>query len=579
MITKITIRNFKKLGEASIDLGDHIVFAGPNNSGKTTAIQALAVWRSALTKWLEKRDKAKSKATLRTGVAISRPDLIALPLRDMKFLWHNCEVLEAENKKIRVAIIVEGIDRCQKWQFGMELEYAGPEQLYCRPLRVSPDSEERMSVPNEAKNITIVHLPPLAGLQRTEDKVNDRSLKTRISEGRAGDILRNMLLNVSEKNAEDWKRLKDHILRLFQVELLAPVFLPTGEIVVEYFNGPPARNGHNPNPRLDLGMGGSGFHQVLLLLAFLYDQAGSVLMFDEPDAHLEIIRQRDVYSLLRRLAQERNAQLIVSTHSEVILDETPTANICAFLGEHPRPLATSQQATQFRKSLVKIPSSDYLQAKERSGVLYVEDYTDVDILREWAKIADHPAKKFLESPFVNYVGNSPTRARDHFYGIRAANVSLKGILLIDQTETELVPSESLIEMMWHRREIENYLLIPDAIMRFCEKEIRKNCAAPEGDGSNLFEKLVPQEINKAQILLKKRLLEETWANPIEDTPFLIGTKASEVVLEPFFRDFYKSIGKYNTMPKNNLFLIATGMKRSELHPEILEKLDKIGSLF
>jgi ABC-type cobalamin/Fe3+-siderophores transport system ATPase subunit len=64
MITKVTVRNFKRLKEASLELADHLVFAGPNNSGKTTALQALALWRLALTKWLEKRDKAKSKAKL-----------------------------------------------------------------------------------------------------------------------------------------------------------------------------------------------------------------------------------------------------------------------------------------------------------------------------------------------------------------------------------------------------------------------------------------------------------------------------------------------------------------------------------
>ena len=579
MITKIYIKNFKKLSEANINLEDHIVFAGPNNSGKTTAIQALAVWRSALTKWLEKRDKAKSKATLRTGVAISRPDLTALPLRDMKFIWHDCEVLDPENKKIRAEIIVEGTDRGREWRFGMELEYAGPEQLYCRPLRVTPQSEERMSVPEEVKNLTIVHLPPLAGLQRTEDKVNERSLKTRISEGRAGDILRNLLLNVSEKNEEDWNQLKSHIIRLFQVELLRPVYLPTGEIVVEYYNGPAKKNGRNPHPKLDLGMGGSGFHQVLLLLSFLYDQAGAVLMFDEPDAHLEIIRQHDVYSLLRRLAKERNAQLIISTHSEVILDETPYTNIYAFLGEKPQPLATPQQAAQFRKSLETIPSSDYLQARERNGVLYVEDYTDVDILREWSRILEHRSLQFLESPFVKYIGNNPSRARSHFYGLQSANSSLKGILLIDQTEAELQTEGPLIEMMWRRREIENYLLVPEAILRFCEKEIRAGYASPpEETDTSLFEKLIPQEINQVQALLKKLILEEVWANPLEDTPFLLGTKASDVVLEPFFKNFYKLIGKYNTMAKNNMFLIASEMKRNEIHSEIIEKLDRISIL-
>jgi energy-coupling factor transporter ATP-binding protein EcfA2 len=573
MITRVTIKRFKKLTNVSISLDDHIVFAGPNNSGKTTAIQALAVWRLALTKWLEKRDKAKSKATLRTGVAISRPDLIALPLRDMKFLWHDCEVQDSDNKKIRVEIAVEGKTRDKEWHFGMELEHAGPQQIYCRPMRVAPDSDDRMPVPNEARDLTIVHLPPLAGLQRAEDKVNERSLKTRISEGRAGDILRNLLLNVAEKNEAAWKELKKHVATLFQVELLPPQFLSTGEIVVEYYNGLPRANGRNPHTKLDLGMGGSGFHQILLLLAFLYDQAGAVLMFDEPDAHLEIIRQRDVYRLLRQLAKERDAQLIISTHSEVILDQTPYANICAFLGDSPRPLATDQKASQLRKA------SDYLQAQERNGVLYVEDYTDVDILLEWAKLLKHPAMEFLQSPFVVYVGNVPKHARDHFYGLQSAHPSLRGVLLLDQTETTLRTEGPLTEIMWRRREIENYLLVPEAILRFCERELRVSLGAEKVEQEiSLFSSQIPDEMEIVRGMLKKRILEEEFAQPLIDTPFFLGTKASEVVLEPFFNDFYKKIGKSNAMRKNSFYRLAAEMKKEEIPPEVKEKLDHIAVL-
>lgn len=237
MITRVTIRNFKRIREAAIDLRDHIVFVGPNNSGKTTAIQALAVWRLALARWLEKREKSKSKATLRTGVSITRSDLMVLPLRDMRSLWHNCDVMDSESRKVRAEIFVEGSTGAKDWAFGMELEFQGSEQIYCRPMRVSPDSEDRMPVPKEARAVTVGHLPPLAGLQRIEEKANERSLKTRIAEGRAGDILRNLLYNVSEKSETDWEALKKHVADLFQVELLKPEWLSSGEILVEYHNG------------------------------------------------------------------------------------------------------------------------------------------------------------------------------------------------------------------------------------------------------------------------------------------------------------------------------------------------------
>jgi predicted ATPase len=44
VLTKLTIRNFKRFTNAEIELGNPVVFIGPNNSGKTTALQAIALW-------------------------------------------------------------------------------------------------------------------------------------------------------------------------------------------------------------------------------------------------------------------------------------------------------------------------------------------------------------------------------------------------------------------------------------------------------------------------------------------------------------------------------------------------------
>ena len=42
LLTKITVRNLKRLRQAEIALNGSVIFAGPNNFGKTTALQALA---------------------------------------------------------------------------------------------------------------------------------------------------------------------------------------------------------------------------------------------------------------------------------------------------------------------------------------------------------------------------------------------------------------------------------------------------------------------------------------------------------------------------------------------------------
>ena len=124
-------------------------------------------------------------------------------------------------------------------------------------------------------------------------------------------------------------------------------------------------------------------------------------------------------------------------------------NIIVFLGVlPPHPLVSAQEKTQLKKSLSEIRSADYLLAEQCGAVLYVEGYTDIDILREWAKVLQHPAVHFLTSPFVVYVGNVAAQARAHFNGLRTAVPNLRGLLLIDQSDLALQSGGPLIELMW-----------------------------------------------------------------------------------------------------------------------------------
>ena len=44
MIRKVVVSNFKKFEQQEFDIPDHLVIAGPNNSGKTSLLQAIAAW-------------------------------------------------------------------------------------------------------------------------------------------------------------------------------------------------------------------------------------------------------------------------------------------------------------------------------------------------------------------------------------------------------------------------------------------------------------------------------------------------------------------------------------------------------
>ena len=78
--------------------------------------------------------------------------------------------------------------------------------------------------------------------------------------------------------------------QLFGATILDPLYnAERGEITLRY------QDTRMSNLELDLSSSGRGFQQTLLLTAYMLLHPNSIVMLDEPDAHLEILRQRQIY--------------------------------------------------------------------------------------------------------------------------------------------------------------------------------------------------------------------------------------------------------------------------------------------
>ena len=366
MLTKLIIRNFKRFGgdEVEIELGDAVVFVGPNNSGKTTAMQALALWHAGVRRWCEKRDGSAAREGSR-GVPIDRRGLVSIPVPHAGLLWHrrrtrNVHRVSGKQKteNIRIGVLVEGDSPGGKWECGLEFDYANAESLYCRPLRAGPQGRDRMPVPDQAKSVQVALAPPMSGLTSAELSLEQGAINVRIGEGRTAEVLRNLCYRVAQ-DENSWKSLTERIGSLFGISLNKPEHVPArGEITMSY-----KENGI----QLDLSVSGRGLQQTLLILARLYANPNAVWLLDEPDAHLEILRQRDIYRLLSETASLQGSQIIVASHSEVILNEAAGQDdpVVAFAGRpHRMPLAKRSQA---HKALAAVGFEHYCQAEQEGS--------------------------------------------------------------------------------------------------------------------------------------------------------------------------------------------------------------------
>ena len=211
MLTKLIVRNFKRFGEAEIELGNPVVFIGPNNSGKTSALQALALWDVGLKRWNERRS-GKRTPERRPGVTVNRRDLVSLPVPYANLMWHELHVRDVQmvegrqrTSNVRIDIVVEGVTGDQSWVCGLEFDYANEESFYCRPLRLSDGrTPERMPVPEEAGLTPIAFLPPMSGLAATETRLDPGAINVRIGEGRTAEVLRNLCYQIYENRRDKW---------------------------------------------------------------------------------------------------------------------------------------------------------------------------------------------------------------------------------------------------------------------------------------------------------------------------------------------------------------------------------------
>lgn len=560
MLTKLTIRNFKLFDEVEIELGDRVVFIGPNNAGKTSALQALALWDIGVKRWIEKRVGEPTRET-RPGVTINRRDLIAVPVPAAKLLWRDLHVRKGaradgktRTQNILIEIQLEGVDEGKCWTCGLEFDYANEESFYCRPLRGAEGN--RLEVPANLSNLRIAYLQPMSGLAANELRLDEGAINVRLGEGRTAETLRNLCWQaLSGTDGETkWRQIVEEMEALFGIRLEQPKYIKErGEIVMSYRT--------RGNAQLDISSSGRGQQQTLLLLAHMTVNPGAVLLLDEPDAHLEILRQRQIYKLLTETAARTGSQILAASHSEVILNEAADRDVVmAFVG---RPHRIDDRGSQVLKSLREIGFEHYYQAEEVGWVLYVEGSTDLAILQSFAQRLGHPAKAVIERPFVHYVGNQASKARSHYSALQEAKPDLVGIALFDRLEQAPAADPVLKQLMWRKREIENYLCQRDTLLAFAEARGRSS-------GGDLF--AASWRATMQEVITE---IESALAALGKPSPWSADIKATDDFLDPVFKRFYERLGLPNLMRKTDYNVLAEHVSVAALDAEIREKLDAI----
>jgi len=619
VLTKLTVRNFKSFANAEIGLGNPVLFVGPDDSGKTTALQALALWHLGLCRWTDKRGTTRSaEPDNRPGVVINRNDLTGLPVPHSRHLWHHLNVRESARdscgkltgiRNIRIELIADGVTDGTDWSCGMEFHYVNSESFSCRPLRIDEDGERRMEVPAEAQAVSLELLGPMSRLAAHETKLDHGAIDVRLAEGRTAEVLRNLCWKVTElpDGAERWDAVTAHIKELFGARLDHPTLDPgRGELKLTY---------RTPQgSQLDLVASGRGMQQTLLLLAFLELHPGSVVLVDELGAHTGPLRQRRVYELLSAAAEERATQIIAASHSETMLEEAAARaaagrgdEVVVFAGR-PHPLPDKPEA---RAAIRDVGFDSYCQAESTGFVLYVAAPGDVAVLRALARACGHEAASCLERPFVCCAADQADRARAHFSLLRAAKPDLVGLAVLKSagrgdhtpdlqpgrapaehaTEDAAAAEDStaeglravspagagLTEVMLPRRTMESYLLPSVTLLRYADELFaRADVEVPARPSAqmSLFPQQTANRLRQAAEGAIRDLAPPAALADLDDR-YWREADISVQLLAPAYEALHTELGPASAMRRRDYHRLARHLGAHEVHADVVSALDKV----
>jgi predicted ATPase len=576
MLTRLELHNFKRFTDAGVDLGKTVVLIGPNNSGKTSVLQALALWDLGLRSWLVKRG-SKATPEKRPGVAINRKEINSIPIPTANLLWHDLRTRKVHTTKnaagesktrtsnIRIDVIVAGVTSGVSWRCGLEFDYVNEESFVCRPITVAGHENDPVSkstfslIPPQAEGVKVAYLPPMSGLAEQEHLKERGEVDFLIGQGRTAEVLRNLCRQVYQREDKSaWKEMVARIEELFGAALEPPRDVKErSEIIMGYRD----KGGAD----LDLSCAGRGLQQTILLLAHLYANPKTILLLDEPDAHLEILRQRQTFQLITEVAEKQGSQIIAASHSEVVLNEAAgRGKVIAFVG---KPHTMNDRGSQVMKSLTDIGWDTYYEAEETGWMLFLEGSTDLAILKVFAEKLKHEAKRYLERPFVRYVStNIPAKARDLFRGLKEAKPDLVGVAIFDRITNELQSTTDLVELMWSRRELENY---------FCTEEVLLAYARGENPDD-----LFTQADQEKRVSVMKEAIDETskaLATLNKPDPWSSDTKVTDDFLDPLFQLFFKKLRLPLSFRKADYCQLASLLEPQKIDREISAVLDRIAA--
>jgi len=550
-LQRLHIENFKQFKELDLELQDFNLLVGPNNSGKSTALQACAVFNFCYQACLEKKNGELTFQSRTFG-----PDeFVIIPAAEPKDLWKDRKVQKGNNP-IPIRVIGE-LRGGQEYEFEVTLRFN----------RFSVQNKSKFLPLSDSGALNITLIPGYSGFIPREERRTIAVRRELRALGQHGTIIPNVLLDLKEDEAR-WQQFIQLLQSIFpHINLLQPNF---DEEVDRYIHATYHETGvatevdrRQRRAELDIISGGSGFHQFLQILSGILIEPVSTVLLDEPDAHLFSRLIADLYTVLAGLTRE-GIQIIAATHSPELIAAAEPSQIINFTEAGPQRLSVRTEVLNAVQSLGGLANLELLLIDSHQKIVVVEDKSDEKLLRlflrrllnsnDYARLQrrliflhqhKRPTGESVQI-MLNTLKQAFSDRRD--LQVKAFVIADRDYALEEQWEEELKKyrnspfAPQQVWNIWQRMEIENYLIVPAAIARAVRASAQQNPPLFQPTEEEILQ-LVEEAVEASREAVRGRLMDMIDKHAREQK---LGWQASTIFekAEALLQKMWQGVARY-----------------------------------
>jgi energy-coupling factor transporter ATP-binding protein EcfA2 len=582
-IASVRFRNYKAFRDYSISFCPFNVLVGPNNAGKSTVLGALRILSEGIR-------KGRSKS----------PELVDGP----KGLQVRAYMVRLEGLPVSTENVFYNYDESVpatvdfRLSNGNSLTLYFPERGRCYMI---PTAEWPIRSPSDFKkhfNVEVAFVPVLGPVDHNEPIYQKEAARLALLSPGASRNFRNIWYHFRDGFEEFRKAIRETWPGM---DIQPPEIIAEGERPHLCMFCPEDRF-----PR-EIFWAGFGFQVWCQMLTFILQaKAASTLVIDEPDIYLHSDLQRQLVGLLGDLGP----QIIVATHSaEIIAEVEPRALLNVNKRFHAaRHIKDTRELQEVFQVLGSNLNPTLTQLAKTRRVVFVEG-KDFQVLSRFARKLGLDAVA-IRSDFavVPVEGFNPQKVKDFAAGMEATlGAKLLKVAIFDRdyrcdAEVSKITAEldrfCRHAVVHNRKELENFLLHPQAIERAIVKRLKDRqrdgpTAAPfTEDTSALLMRLADGFKNQVQarIVSARQLFERTSRSTLD------AVTVSEAAMNEFDQKWASAAGRMAMVPGKELFSVLNAylqqahrialspisvveaFLRDEVFPELATLLQKLDQL-